>query len=156
MINARSHLILIAVLLLGVCAQAHADRRQKQGNLNPMRLGKMIKKLGVDKAAERKIRAILFETRKSMIGLKAKRDEHRLELEKLMSVSEPQRAKVMTLIEQIGQISTDIRKKRVGTMLTIRDMLTEEQRQELTSLMERQRVRRGDRRRHRQGQRNDK
>tara|TARA_B100001093_G_scaffold481945_1_gene513137 strand:- start:151 stop:516 length:366 start_codon:yes stop_codon:yes gene_type:complete len=116
-------------------------------------MGKIIKKLGVDEAIQTKIKSVVFESRKKTIGLKAKRDEQRLELEQMMSVSEPERSAVMQMIEQIGQTTIAMRKLRVGTMLTIRSMLTPEQRTELTILMERRRSRQGHKRGHRKGPR---
>ena len=71
-----------------------------------------------------------------------------------MSSDNPNKQEVLKLIEDTGHLEVQMKKNRVGLLLSVRSLLSKEQRQKLKKLMRKERKKqRGERREKRRGQR---
>jgi Spy/CpxP family protein refolding chaperone len=88
-------------------------------------------RLGLNEETLDAIRKIIDESQDASRDLFQKLREARLAMRDLLSQDMPDDTAVMRQAEVLGQIETETRKLRLGTMLRIRALLTPEQRQEL-------------------------
>ena len=92
--------------------------------------------LGVDDETLEAIETIVEGSREQARGLRVElRGLHR-EMRDLLSQETPNEAAVMQQAEAIGQAETELHKHRLGTLIKIRALLTEEQREELSRIRE--------------------
>jgi Spy/CpxP family protein refolding chaperone len=92
--------------------------------------------LGLDDATRQAIDEIVDESRERARGLHAElRDLHR-EMRDLLSQDAPDESAVMQQAEAIGEAETELHKHRLGALIRIRALLTEEQRAELARIRE--------------------
>ncbi len=97
--------------------------------------------LGLDEETVEAIEAIVDESREQAREVRGGlRDLHR-EMRDLLSQDTPDEAAVMEQAEAIGQAEVELHKHRLGALLEIRGLLTEEQRAELAGIREEMRKR---------------
>ena len=137
-------LVLGATLLFVGLAQAKGNKHSKRGPggmLTPRNIDRVASKLSLDEEVVTRLKERVYAAEKKGIGLKAELEEARLELRRALDNSEPDRASVMSKIDEVGRLHTALRKHKTGLMLDLRAMLTPAQRSELKSLMEKRRKR---------------
>jgi Spy/CpxP family protein refolding chaperone len=92
--------------------------------------------LGLDDETVGAIDKIVDQSREETRALRAKlRGMHR-EMRDLLSQDTPDESAVMQQAEAIGKVETEIHKHRLGALIGIRALLTEEQRAELSQIRE--------------------
>lgn len=92
--------------------------------------------LGLDDETREAIDGIVDESRERARGLHRElRGLHR-EMRDLLSQENPDEAAVMQQAEAIGQAETELHKHRIGALIKIRALLTDEQRAELIRIRE--------------------
>ncbi len=83
---------------------------------------------GITDQQKEEIKKIHLQTMKAQQPLKNEKDELQAKLKTLTTVDQPDTKAVNAVIEKIGSINTEMMKKRVSEKLSIRNLLTEEQR----------------------------
>lgn len=96
---------------------------------------RMAEQIGVSEATRKKIAAAAFEARKRSIALEAELEQARLELERLMHEDASDDATVLAQVEAVGRAETALEKHRIQTMLSIRKLLSPQERAKLRSTM---------------------
>lgn len=91
--------------------------------------------IGVSAAVQEKIKETAYAAEKEQIQIRAKLDTARLDLRRAMDASEPDVKKVIRQVEAVGALETEMKKVRVRLMLTVRSMLTAEQRAKLQQII---------------------
>lgn len=92
--------------------------------------------LGIDEATVQEILEIAEDGREEMEQLQSTVEQTRQSLGQLLSAEEPDRAAVMSTIDELGQAETELLKHQIETLMEIRARLTPEQRQALERLGE--------------------
>ena len=102
--------------------------------------------LGVSAQAAAQIKTLVYNANKEAIDLKAELERGHLDLKQLMDQDKPDTKKIMQLLDQVGATETKLRKNRVQLLLSVRELLTPDQRAKLQGMMaERRRGPGGDR-----------
>lgn len=83
---------------------------------------------GITEQQKEEIKKIHLQTMKAQQPLKNEKDELQAKLKTLTTVDQPDTKAVNAVIEKIGSINTEMMKKRISEKLSIRNLLTEEQR----------------------------
>jgi len=101
-------------------------------------VGRMLEKhadeLGLDEATLSQIRDVVANAREQSKAVRqAQRQEQRV-LRELMAQPSPDRAAIMSQLEVIGQLRTELGKQRMGSWLEVRSLLTPEQLEKLKQL----------------------
>ena len=94
-----------------------------------------VKELGLSTQQVTQLRADLTSTRKQLIDLKAKMEKHALDQAELMREDNPDEAALMKAVEETGRIRTEIAKLEMQQFLTLRKVLTADQRTKLRETM---------------------
>jgi Spy/CpxP family protein refolding chaperone len=89
--------------------------------------------LDLSEEQAKKLQDLKLEVQKEMLDVKSSLKAKALELQTLLLSKEPDQAKVSSLLEEIGQIRTDMQKKAVDYQIEMREILTEEQWNKLSS-----------------------
>lgn len=100
-------------------------------------------RLGLDDAIVTELRRITADSRERRDRLHDELHDLRDELHDLLDEDRPERAEVMAKAEAIGRTETELHQLRLATMIDIRNLLTEEQRDELAEIREEMRERFG-------------
>jgi Spy/CpxP family protein refolding chaperone len=133
-VNARiARWTALSALSLALCAGG-PDRHDRPG-IERM-LEQNAERLHLDDATRAQIRALAASGRESSRPQrKALRDLHD-ELHAMLSADAPDADAVMAKAEEIGRAETELKKQRLRTMLSIRVLLSSEQRRELVRIHE--------------------
>jgi Spy/CpxP family protein refolding chaperone len=91
--------------------------------------------IGISAAVREKIKETAYAAEKEQIQIRAKLDTARLDLRRAMDATEPDVKKVIRQVEAVGALETEMKKARVRLMLTVRSMLTAEQRAKLQQII---------------------
>jgi len=91
--------------------------------------------LGLDAATLKKIKDLSFAANKEAIDVRAELERAHLDLRQMMDETNPDAKKVMKQVEIVGAAETKLRKNRVQLMLSVRELLTPEQRQKLRKIL---------------------
>lgn len=102
-------------------------------------------RLGLDDQQRGAIRAIVDASWAEAAPIEEASHEAHEELRRMLDVDEPDEAAIMAQVELLGALQTDSHKLRMRTMLSIRRLLTPEQRAEMVSIHEEKRERFGER-----------
>lgn len=129
---------MILVLVIPAVAQPRADF---DGSRKPP-IG-MLEELQLTEDQELQMKDLRFKHEKTMIGLRANLDQEKLKLKELKLADEPNRKRIHSQIEKVGEAKTDIAKSRVDNRLEIRKMLTDDQRKIFRKGINEKRTRRG-------------
>lgn len=147
--------IMAAGLAIALAGPARAQERNPGGKsdgggniFRPEIIGAMATELGLSESVLKKIKDKVYESDREQINLHAGVKAARLDLRRLMDADEPNVAKVMGLVEAVGKAETKVKQNRVRLMLSIRGLLTKEQRTRLQTLVQERR-----RERHREARR---
>lgn len=93
-------------------------------------------RLGVDDETRAEIEERFDASREQAEPLRlAVREAHR-ELREMLRADEPDRAAILAQADRIGELEGELRKLRLTTLLDVRGLLTEEQRDEMVSIHE--------------------
>ena len=92
--------------------------------------------LGLDDQTRAAIDQIIDESRIRARELRVELRGQHQEMQELLSEKTPDEAAVMKQAEAIGQTETELHKHRLGTLIKIRALLTDEQRAELMEIRE--------------------
>jgi Spy/CpxP family protein refolding chaperone len=92
--------------------------------------------LGLDDETRQAIDQIVDESRERARGLHAELQDLHREMRDLLSQDAPDESAVMQQAEAIGEAETELHKHRLGALIRIRALLTDEQRAELTRIRE--------------------
>jgi Spy/CpxP family protein refolding chaperone len=95
--------------------------------------------LGLDDQTREAIDEIIDASRERARGLRTELRGLHQEMQDLLAQPSPDEAAVMQQAEVIGQVEVDLHKHRLGTLIRIRALLTEEQRAELVQIREEKR-----------------
>jgi Spy/CpxP family protein refolding chaperone len=103
---------------------------------HPLFLEQQAERLGLDQETRVKIRGIIERVRESREARRPKIQAAYEHMHELLSVEQPDDAAVMAQAELIGALELADRKERLMAMLTIRTVLSPEQRAELVRIRE--------------------
>ena len=101
----------------------------------PELLENLADKIGADTQTVTKIKDLVYNANKELIGLRAEMDQGHLEMRRLMDQEAPEEKVIMQQIDKIGAVEIKLRKNRISLMLSVRKLLTPEQRTKLKELM---------------------
>lgn len=136
---------LVAALGFANVGEAGSGPRKHRGK-HHRPPGKFIEKnaerLGLDPEKTEEIRAMLKESYAESEEIHAELREAKRNLRGLLAEDLPDRNQVMQQVEKIGELETKAEKHKLGTMLGVRAMLSEEQRAELVEIRREKRKRR--------------
>ena len=139
----KSH-SLTAMVLLAIGLLFPLTASAKKGGLRIKAIERAAAELGIDDDTLGQIKEIMYTGRRGGVDLRAELERARIDLHELMDQDAPDRSAVMGAIERVGKLHIKMKQHRVGVMLSVRALLTPEQRRGLRSFMEK-------RRRHRKG-----
>jgi len=149
-----------ALLLAGLSlmAFAHGQGRggHQWGDFGLRVLEKVKDDIGLTEKQESDMRAMILANKKAMIDLHARKEKLELELKEEMRQDAPDEDKVMTLVDQCGDIRNTMQKNRLKTLLRVKGMLTPEQREKLDAMRDEHKEKRQERRQHRRMQRGNR
>ena len=114
------------------------DQMGKPGKMEMFRpelLEKLADKIGADTQTVTKIKDLVYHANKELIGFRAEMDQGHLEMRRLMDQEAPDEKVIMQQIDKIGAVEIKLRKNRISLMLSVRKLLTPEQRTKLKELM---------------------
>lgn len=97
--------------------------------------------LDLDAAVMEKIRALAREADERSRDVEQRLGKAFDELRRLMAEERPDRARVLAQVELVGSIETEKRKIMTGLLLSVRELLSPEQRTQLQKIMEQKRRR---------------
>lgn len=129
-VTMKTKLVLTAFLILFIVsvsnsyAQPMDDKPMDDGIMRMGRRMMDLPDLTTDQITA--IHKLRIEHQKEMLPIRTKLHAQRLELQALM-LQEPNQKQLDNKIEQIGEIRTELMKKRMAHRLKIRDLLTDEQ-----------------------------
>lgn len=160
-----SHLLLGALLFagLGTATASAGERRgppppmgpppgpdgehEGPGGMNPREglrlLKENAKELGISEATLSQIKELARKGRDSRAPLDDRLEDARDKMRELMQSDNPDRAKVMAIIEEAGRAEIALRQHDVDVLLQIRALLTPAQREAMKKLMQEERRGRG-------------
>lgn len=126
---------LVAVLLIGmteaIVAQQRPDRDMRKERIEKMR--EMRHERGLPRLPDltedqkEQIKEIMLTTRQEVLPLQNQMREKTARLRTLRTAEEVNMDAINTVVEEIGDIRTDIMKKRLASEQAIRELLTDEQ-----------------------------
>lgn len=130
----------VGALALSLLAEAAWARPPDERRHGPPPLGAVLERhaerLGLDDAMRAQIREIAAEGREAAEVHHERVRALYQELRELLSAESPDEPAIMRKAEEIGEAKTAKRKQRLRTMLSIRALLTPEQRRELVRIHE--------------------
>ena len=94
------------------------------------------RQLGLSEEQSSRLRQLGLEARKSAIRRRADMETKQLELEELLSVTEPDRAAIDRTVQEIGALHAARMKVGIDQRLNFQDVLTPEQREKMRELRE--------------------
>lgn len=115
-------------------------RHEEAGMVGPERafrpemIESMATELGVADAVVVQIRERAYKADQEAIKLRAELDTARLALRRLMDEDNPDVARVMKQVEALGAVETELKKSRIRLLLSVRELLTADQRKKLRRL----------------------
>ncbi len=130
--------------VLAVCFPATVQAQPRGGG--PMMEQVLKARVGLSDAQIGQIQDLQYKADREKIDIHHELQKARLDLEQLMRVAKPDRAKVLGQVEKIGALETELKKNRVGLMLQIRTLVTPEQWQKMEALHAERKMRRQQRR----------
>jgi Spy/CpxP family protein refolding chaperone len=111
-----------------------------QASANRMR--RMARQLNLTAAQQQSIKTIVYQSRRSMITLKAQLQLARLDLSQLLDQHKPDQKAVVTALDKVGALELQMKKKRILMMLKIKALLTPQQATKWRQIQTRRRARR--------------
>ena len=132
-------MIVASMTLFAVPALAggpHHRGHKKKGPMfmNPKMLDRVAERINLDDTTLESIKAKVYEGKKAKIDLKAELDSKKLDLRHELDSQNPDRGKVMNLIDETGALHTKLKKLKIGLMLEIRSMLSPQQIKQMKKL----------------------
>jgi len=118
-------------------------RGRGPGEMGPGKMIVIAERLGVSDATLRRIKDKVFAAREQSIDLRGNVDKARLQLHRLLDADAPDESAIMKQIDAIGKLEIQLRKSRIGLMLSVHKLLTPAQRKQLRQLMAEHRGPRG-------------
>jgi Spy/CpxP family protein refolding chaperone len=119
---------------------------RRHGRHGPPPIEKVLERhadeLGLDAATRAAIRAIAAKAREDEAPLDEERRALHEEMRQLLDGESPKLEDVMQAADRIGAAETELKKRRLRTMLEVRALLTPEQREKLVKIFEERRGRR--------------
>jgi Spy/CpxP family protein refolding chaperone len=122
---------------------------------NPDRIDGIAERIGLDDATVKRIKDIVYDAHKEEIQLKAAMKTARVDLRRALDDDAPDRAKVMRLVERVGDAGVKHQQHRIGTMLDIRALLTPDQVKQLAQMRRERRMHRKKERKSRRERRDE-
>jgi Spy/CpxP family protein refolding chaperone len=110
----------------------------------PEMIDMLASELGVADNVVKQIKDKAYKADQEAIKLRADLDSGRLEMRRLMDEDKPDVAKVMKQVETVGAVETELKKNRIRLLLSVRELLTPEQRKKLQKHMAERMGPRGD------------
>ena len=101
--------------------------------------------LGLTSAQKKDVADIVYESKEKRIGIKARSEAARLELEHLLAETTVDERAVMKSLDGVNAASADLRRNRVEQILAIRKVLSPEQWTQLAGIWKENREGRDDR-----------
>ena len=98
-------------------------------------------RLGLDQETRDQIRAKLEASRAESEPLRERVHEGYRAIRELLMQDAPERDEVMKLVEELGELRTELGKLRLATLLEVRALLTPEQRAEMIAIHEERKLR---------------
>lgn len=95
---------------------------------------KLAAEIGLKGEALDKVKELAYQAEKQGVRLKAKIKESYIDLKKLMHDKNPNKQKIMEHVEKTGRLEIQLRKNHVELLLSIRELLTPEQREKMIQL----------------------
>ncbi len=117
------------------CPCSQMGKPGKMEMFRPELLEKLADKIGADTQTVTKIKDLVYNANKQVIDLKAEMERNQLEMRRLMDQEAPDEKVIMQQIDKIGAVEIKLRKNRISLMLSVRKLLTPEQRTKLKELM---------------------
>ena len=146
----------LALLLTAQTAQARPGGHGKHGKhegLNPRMIERAADLLDLDEATRRQVKDLVYTSQKEAVAVRARLEEARIELRRLLDDPDPDRGAVMRRVEQVGDLQVTMRKNKLGLFLDVRALLTPEQVRKLKTMRHELREQRRSRREGRRGER---
>ena len=91
--------------------------------------------LGVADTVVKQIKDKAYKADQDAIKLRADLDSARLEMRRMMDEDKPDQAKVLKQVEVVGGLETELKKNRIRLLLSVRELLTPDQRKKLQKIM---------------------
>ena len=143
----------ILLLAFGLLIPLNASAK-KGGGFKIKAIERAAGELGIDDETLSRIKSIMYEGRRGGVDLRAQLEKARIDLHERMDQADPDRAQVMAAIERLGKLQIKMKQHRAGIMLSVRALLTPEQRRGLKAFMEKKRRnRKGNKRRQKRSHR---
>jgi len=121
----------IVLMSCFMISNAAADGHKRGGHhkkgaafMNPKILERVAEKINLDDATLEAIKDKIYRGKKAAIEWRAALKAKKLDLRHALDGQNPDRAKIMDLIDESGVLHTKLKKHRIGLMLEIRSMLT--------------------------------
>ena len=100
-------------------------KKNKRGMfMNTRLLERAADKIGLDDSTLEQIKEKIYRGQKQFIEFEAELRSAKLDLNRELDSSSPDRAKIMSLLDRVGDLKTRLKKQRVGLMLDVRSMLS--------------------------------
>ncbi|MEE2901507.1 MAG: periplasmic heavy metal sensor [Myxococcota bacterium] len=110
-------------------------KRDKHGMfMNTRLLERAADKIGLDDSTLEQIKDKIYRGQKESIEIEAELKSAKLDLSRELDSASPDRAKVMGLLDRVGDLKTRLKKQRVGLMLDVRSMLSPAQIKQLKTM----------------------
>ena len=130
----RNKNILLVGLLLVLATTVFAQPMRKNMQRPARMLGErprqqQFEQLNLTDEQEKTMEDMRIKHQKELIPLQSQVKSKRLDFKQEMNADNPNQAKLESLVEDMGNIRTEIQKKRVAHRLAMRNILTKEQRE---------------------------
>ena len=143
----KTHSIM-AILLLAFGLLMPLTASAQKGGVRIKAIERAAQELGISDDVLSQIKDIVYAGRRSGVDLRAQLEKARIDLHELMDQDAPDRTQVMEAIERVGTLQIKMKQHRIGIMLSVRGLLTPDQRRGWKRIMEmRRRNRKGKHRR---------
>jgi Spy/CpxP family protein refolding chaperone len=117
-----------------MCPCGPMGKPDKMEMFKPEVLEDLADKIGADTQTVTKIKDLAYNSNKELIGLRAEMDQGHLEMRRLMDLDSPDEKMIMSQIDKLGAVEIKLRKNRINLLLSVRKLLTPEQRTKLKQL----------------------
>lgn len=117
----------LAGVIFGSLALAAVAVAGPRGGGAMEHISEMAAEIGLDEAQVSEIESIVSESREEGKAIREQLREAKGEMKSLMEADSPNERAVMAHIDEVGELKTELKKLKVGTMLEIRSIMTPEQ-----------------------------
>lgn len=108
---------------------------EERAIIDPEMIESVAADIGVDQPTLAKIKGLVYGANREAIDVRASVARERLTLRELLDAEQPDRNRVLKQVDAIGALETKLRRNRVQLLLSVRELLTPEQRAKLQKVL---------------------